>query len=90
MLENFQGNYDDPVTLGHLFAMKKGRNKILRSFVCCFVNVKCQASRLSKCTIINATQEGILHGLLRFRLLRRPPQTVSELTRKWRNARGGG
>jgi hypothetical protein len=32
MLENFQGNYDDLVTSGHLFAVKQRVNETLRSF----------------------------------------------------------
>lgn len=46
------------------------------------MNVKCQASGLIECTIINAAQEGLLHGSLRSRLSRQPPQTVSEQMRK--------
>lgn len=41
MLENFQGNLNDPVTSRHLFAVKQGRMETLRSFVKHFINVKC-------------------------------------------------
>lgn len=82
MLENFQGNYDDPVTSGHLFAVKQGKTETLRSFMKRFVHVKCQASGLSERTIIDAAQEGLQPGSLRSRLSRRPPQNVSELMKK--------
>jgi hypothetical protein len=32
MLENFQGNYDDLVTLGHLFAVKQRVHETIQSF----------------------------------------------------------
>ena len=40
MMENFRGNYDDPVTSGHLFAVKQGKNKTLQSFIKRFIHVK--------------------------------------------------
>lgn len=68
LLENFQGNYDDPVTFGHLFAVRQGTNESFRSYVRRSVHVKCQAVGLTEDSIIDTPKQGLLHGLLRRKL----------------------
>lgn len=82
MVENFQGNYDDPITSEHLFAVKQQPDETLRSFIKRFIHVKCQDSEVSERTIINAAQQGLLHGPLREKLMRLPRSTFSELVQK--------
>lgn len=58
-LFDFQGNYDDPVTSGYLYAVKEGPMETLWSFIKCFVHVKCQACSLSADSIIDAARGGV-------------------------------
>ena len=53
MFKNFLGNYDDPVTSGYLFAVKQKSKETLRSYIKCFIHVKCNTSGLSDQTIID-------------------------------------
>lgn len=76
------GNYDDPITFRHLFAVKQGINETLQIFVKCFVNVKCHASRLSEHTIITQGKRGSCTGRFTHGGRGVPPQTVSELMKK--------
>lgn len=61
LLANFQGNYDDRITSGHLFSIKQGPDETVRSYVQRFVHVKCQAVGLSEASIIDAAKEGLCH-----------------------------
>lgn len=72
-LENFQANYDDPVTARHLFVVKKGAKESLRSYVRRFIHVKCHAVDLSDDSIIDAAKQGLRPELLRKKLTRSLP-----------------
>lgn len=78
---------EDPITSGHLFAMKQGASKILTSYVKRFVHVKCQASGPNEETILkacwsSATKEELHHGSLWSKLSCSRPQSMLELMRK--------
>lgn len=47
-----------------------------------FVHVKCQAIGVNEDSVIDAAKEGLLHGLLRRKLTRHCPGSISELMRK--------